>query len=470
MGGLLLFTGCMVGPNYCPPELNYSDAWSANLDESCSEIALEWWKVFEDSDLNELIQKAKDCNYSIAMAEAKIAEARGLKQTAASKLYPHLSFDSNANKYYFSKNGFLSLFDRANLPPVIPQIETLFNALLDVSWELDIFGKTRRTVEAAEAYLESQIEGRNDVLLSVLAEVATTYLDLRATQQRIALARRNIWVTEQQLDIALRNAEEGYIDQIGLDQAKKALSDAKAQIPNLFANLLSDIYSISVLIGQPPETLVEQLSIERPIPRIPDAIALGLRSDLLRRRPDVRKAERELAAATATIGIAVASFFPVFSFSNQDGYQSLTWGKLFDWDSRTWNAGIDLRMPIFQGGRIVGNLHVTQALAVEKAKNYQKTVLEALQEAETSLSNFRRQIDTLDSQTESVQSSRDIWALTLAQYDRGLVNRTQALSAEQKLVQTEDLWVQDQQIAFSRLITLYKALGGGWESVDNEID
>ena len=474
----LFLAGCAVGPNYHPPENIVSDTWNGEITENNEPPLEKWWEVFQDDLLNQYIHKAAQSNYDIQTAEANILQARAIRQITAAKFFPQIAADVNGTKTYFSKNGPVFEIGQASgdvtdtsstvtgLPFIlqIPQIQNLFNALFDASWELDIFGKTRRAVEAAKADYESAIAHKNDILISIFAEIARNYIDLRSYQRRAQLLEKNIELLVQHRDIVQLSLAAGYLNQLDLETIEAQLSSAKGALPTAYSEIYRAIYTLSILIGQPPETLVDDLLSPRPLPTSPSEIALGLRSDLLRRRPDIRYAERKLAEATANIGVAVASFFPTVSLLANGGFQSLLLPQLFEWGSKTWAYGADVNMPVFQGGRLVGNLHLSQAAQAMAAATYQQTVLNALQDAETSLKKYQEQKAASQQYDSSVLHNHYVVVLTKERYLKGLINLIALLNNEQQLISSELTQLDSKTTELFALISLYKSLGGGWES------
>jgi NodT family efflux transporter outer membrane factor (OMF) lipoprotein len=466
----------MVGPNYEAPQIEVSDQWTSASDET--EVPLSaWWESLQDPLLDRYIALASESNYTIQIAEANVLRARSIRQVAASGLFPHVNADLNGIKTYFSKNGPVFALGPAAGDPSIttstatglpfslqfPQIQNLFNALFDASWELDLFGKTRRLIESAQASYESAIEQKNDILITVYAEVARNYIDLRSFQKRSQLLAKNIELFEKQEQIVQARLISGYSNQIELETIQAQLAAARAQLPDTHAEIYRSIYTLSILIGHPPETLVDELLEERPLPSAPSHVAMGLRSDLLRRRPDIRSAERELAAATANIGVAVASFFPTITLVADGGFQSLLLPQLFNWGSRTWAYGADINQPIFEGGRLLGTLHLTQAGAAAAAATYQQTVLNALLETENSLKHFHTQAQTTRNLLQDVKHTESVVTITRERYLKGLINLIDLINNKQQLISTQLRLLDSQTRELENVISLYKALGGGWE-------
>ena len=478
----IFFGGCMVGPNYTAPENNVADRWATTeekevIADSCTPPITEWWKIFDDPLLTKYIEMAAIHNQDVLLAESNILQARAMKQVTASALFPQIGVDVNATKTYFSKNGPIfavgpstgslpgTISPTSGLPFAIqtPQIQNLFNALFDASWEIDLFGKTRRGVEAAVATIGSAIEQKNNILISVMAELARNFMETRSYQKRLTLTEKNIHLLEQKAIIIQKQLESGYVSKLEYENIEATLATARASLPEVKAEIYRSIFTISVLTGQVPETLLEELLTPEPLPKTPPRITIGLRSDLLLRRPDIRNAERQLAAATANIGVAVASFFPSISLIGDGGFQSLSIRNLFTAASKTWAIAGDVTMPIFQGGALVGNLKANRAAAATAAHMYQKTVLQALQETESALTSYSEDLISSRELCETVERNRVLVDLTSERHSKGLVSLLNLLDSEKQLVSAELTYLDRETATLVDLITLYKALGGGWE-------
>ncbi len=477
---VLALSGCMVGPDYKAPEITKTE-WTGtpdNTDSIFTDTAPEtaWWKIFDDPTLEKCIELAAYNNKELLAAEANILRSRALKQVAASSLWPQVNADFNATKTYFSKNGpiFAASTFTQGVSPVtglpfqvqVPQIQPLYNALFDATWELDLFGKTRRSVEAAEANIGSAIELRNDILITILAEVAVNYMEIRSNQRMAELVEMNIELLEKQAEIIRVSFEKGLDNLLSSEQIEAELATARSTLPNLITQVYRGIYAIGTLTGSLPETLLDELLPVKPLPSLPQEIAVGIRSDILRRRPDVRLVERELAAATANVGVAVASFYPTITLSGDAGLQSLKIGNLFQMHSKTWSFGGDINLPVFQGGRLVGNLRANRALTEVAAYAYQQTVLSALQDAESSLVSYSEDLVTTRELNQATERNRTIVELTKQQYEKGLVAILNLLTSEQQLISAEQSELTSQTTALTDLISLYKALGGGWQPIE----
>lgn len=474
----LLFAGCMVGPDYEVPEYIVPDEWVGESQDSEDRIdnapvLAEWWILLEDPQLDQYICMAATYNNDILTAEANILQARAYKMVTASAFYPQISADINASRTYFSKNGpiFAANSFTAGVSPTtglpfqvqVPQIQNLFNALIDVSWEIDLFGKTCRAVQGAQAMLDASVEQRNDVLITVLAETARNYVEIRSNQKLGLLIQQNIDLLERNVEIAQKRYKAGYTNNLDLLRIEAEVASAKATLPNVLAEIYKGIYALAALTGNLPEDLADELLPIKPLPTTPSHVGVGLRSDLLRRRPDVRYAEREFAATVADVGVAVASFYPSFTLIGDIGLQSIKASNWFTPGSKTWSFGAGTSIPIFQGGQLIGNLELTEAAAAAAHYTYQQTILVAVQEAETSLIAYEQDLKTIELQQEAVEKTRKVAGLSNTRYTSGLVNVTDLLDTERQLNAAEQNLLQNQTAALLDLIKLYKALGGGWD-------
>lgn len=470
----IVLNSCMVGPNYKEPENTISDSWQTDLPGiSQNTPQIDWWKVFNDPLLDKYIEMAAANNKDLLTAEANILQARALRMVAASSLFPQVEANLNGTKTYFSKNGPVFAGNSLTAGPSmvtglpfqiqIPQIQPLYNALLDASWELDLFGKTRRSVEAAAAQYESAIEDRNDILISVLGEIALNYIELRSSQKNKELIEKKIQISQSEVEIAKRRFEKGYTNKIDFDAIEANLASILAELPDIHSQIYKNIYTLSILTGHPPETLVEELFIKSPLPSPPEKIAIGVRSDLLRRRPDIRRSERQLALATANVGIAVASFFPSIVLSADAGFQALKLNKLFKWRSKTWDYGGNINIPIFEGGSLIGNLRANEAATNAALFVYENTVLKALEETESAIITFAEDKKTVHAFLKNVNALKNIKNITQKRLEKGIANLLEFLESEKQLISAKQKLLSSETKTLLDLITLYKALGGGWQ-------
>jgi NodT family efflux transporter outer membrane factor (OMF) lipoprotein len=459
---LALVAGCAVGPYYQPPKMNAPAQWNSSLTggETNSPAALAaWWKNFGDTNLDSLIMTAVRSNLDLRIAEARAREARADRDVAAGGLWPSLGSSASYSRNRWGENSF---------PPVagVPLDYNLYNAGFDAAWELDLFGGTRRAVEAANAKIGAAEYGRREVLVSLLAEVARNYIEARGCQQRLAITRQNIQVQNEILSLTRNRYQNGLSSDLDVQQATALLATTEAAVPSLETGFKQSVHHLAVLLGQPPDALLNEMSVENTIPAAPPAVPVGLPSDLLQRRPDVQHAERELAAATARIGVATADLFPKFSLTGTIGLESESSGNWFDYASRYWSAGPTLQWDIFEAGRIRANVRVQNARQEQALDFYQQTVLIALEDTENALTAYAKEQIRRQSLSRSVQANQQALSLSNQLYTNGLTDFLRVLDSERSLYEAEDALVQSDQTSSLNLVQLYKALGGGWQTVD----
>jgi len=461
LAATLIVTGCMtVGPDYSRPEVATPDAWyHAATDGLVSgEADLQtWWAVLGDPELDRLVERAQSANLDLQVAAWRVEEARALRGVVAGEQLPQVSASGSAQRGKASDNGATPApaggFEAANL----------FDAGVGASWEIDLFGRIRRSVEAADASAEASLELYRDVLVSLLSEVASAYVDLRATQERLALAHSNVATQESTLQLTRDRFKAGLVSGLDVAQAEANLAATRSLIPLLEVLLERDLNRLAVLLGSPPGGLHEELSEAAPVPELPERVAVGLPADLLRQRPDVRRAERELAAQTARIGIATADLYPSFSLTGFFGVQATSAGDLADADSLTWSAGLPIRWALFSGGRIRSQIAAEQARTEQALAAYQGTVLSAYEQVENSIVAFEREQHRRQQLDDTVAATERSLDLVLTQYRAGLTNFQNVLDTQRSLLQRQDELAASQGQVVLDLIALYRALGGGWD-------
>lgn len=348
--------------------------------------------------------------------------------------------------------------------------QDLYQTGFDATWELDIFGGNRRAVEAANADIAAAEESRRDVLVSLLAELARNYLTLREAQARLDIARENISVQAETVNITQARFEAGLTSELDVSRAKAQLAGTQAQVPALEAAIAATIHRLGVLTGKDPAALHDELVEGKPLPPTPPQVPAGMPSDLLRRRADVRRAERQLAAATARIGEATADLFPKFSLTGNFGFQSDTPGDLTIGANQVWGFGPAIKFPLFDAGRIRANINVQNARQEQALALYEKAVKESLEDAETSLVEYAKEQERFRAIEHAVASNKRAVELANERYARGLTDFVNVLDAQRSLYATQDQLVQSQTTVVLNLVALYKALGGGWESFETATD
>ena len=462
---LALAGGCTVGPDYTARQTAMPEAWASPLGggESAEKTNLAtWWTNLSDPQLTSLVERAVDGNLDLAEASARVREARALRGIAAADGLPQIDATGRYNRSRLSENAGSGNNNSAFREG--PGGSDLYTAGFDATWEIDVFGGIRRGVEAADADIGAAVESRRDVLVSLAAEVARNYTELRAFQSRLAIAQDNVRAQNDTLTVTRARAAAGLTSDLDTARAESNLATTQAAIPPFEAGVRSSIYRLAVLVGAQPGQLVNELTPTAQIPRAPEAVPVGMPSELLRRRPDVRKAERDIAAATARIGVATADLFPKFSLTGQFGLSSAQIGNLTEGNSRYWLIGPDMRWPIFQGGRIRSNIEVQTAREQQAAARYEKAVLTSLQDVETALVNFSREQDRRVRLREAVVANQRAVDISQSLYAKGLTDFQSVLDSQRQLFQTQDALVVSERDVTQNLIALYKALGGGWES------
>jgi multidrug efflux system outer membrane protein len=462
---LALLAGCAVGPDYHPPKASASaQQWTSPLaggETNGPDDLATWWKNFGDTNLDSLVTMAVQSNLTLRIAEAHVREARAERDVVSGSFWPSVGTSGSYSRNRFGQNSF------PPLPPGTPLDYNLYNASFDATWELDIFGGTRRTIEAASAEMGAAEYGQRDVLVSLLAEVARNYIGARGYQQRLAITLQNIQVQQDILNLTSNRFENGLSSDLDVQQATALLTATEAEVPSLQTGFDQSVHHLAVLIGQPPGALMDEMSVEKPIPLTPPAVPVGLPSDLLQRRPDVQKSERELAAATARIGAAKADLFPKFSLTGFAGLESISTANFFNYASRYWSAGPTVQWEIFQAGSIRANVRVQNARQEQALDSYQQTVLVALEDAENALTAYAREQARRESLSQSVQADEQALELSTQLYNNGLADFLHVLDSERSLYAAQDALVQSDQTVSLNLVQLYKALGGGWQDETN---
>jgi NodT family efflux transporter outer membrane factor (OMF) lipoprotein len=464
---LSLLAGCAVGPDYQPPKTSVTtQQWTSPLaggeTNGPTDLAT-WWKNFGDTNLDSLMTVAVQSNLTLRVAQAHVLEGRAERDVSAGSLWPSVGTSGSYSRNRYGFNNF------PPLPPGTPLDYNLYNAGFDATWEIDIFGGTRRTVEAANAEIGAAEFGQRDVLVSLLAEVARNYIGARGYQQRLAITLQNIQVQQEILDLTSNRFENGLSSDLDVQQATALLNTTEAEVPTLKTGFDQSVHHLALLLGQPPGALMDEMSTEKPIPLTPPAVPVGLPSDLLQRRPDVQKSESELAAATARIGAAKADLYPKFSLTGFAGVESISTGNLFDYASRYWSAGPTVQWEMFQAGSIRANVRVQNARQEQALDTYQQTVLVALEDAENAITAYAREQTRRESLSGSVQANEQARELSTQLYDSGLADFLGVLDSERSLYAAQDALVQSDQTVSLNLVQLYKALGGGWQNETNSV-
>ncbi|CAE6807377.1 efflux transporter outer membrane subunit [Paraburkholderia haematera] len=464
-----LLTGCTVGPDYVPPKPVMPAAFTeqtgsaANAASTAKEAQTShdaWWEGFDDATLNALMTEALHAAPDLAIAQARVREARALRGIAGAEQYPTAS----AGALYDRTHG------SANVPVGVPPgglgpgaNGNLWQAGFDASWEIDVFGGKRRGVESADASYQAAVADMGDVELTLLAEVARNYIELRGVQRQLAVARNNLSIQQDSLSLTRSQFDAGLASRLDVLRAQAQVSDTEAAIPTFQADERASIYRIGALIGHPPEELLAQLDTPQAIPSAVADVPVGLPSDLLRRRPDIRAADRRIAAANARIGVAQADLYPHFSLTGVAGLESLNASTFLTAPSRYFSIGPNISWLIFDAGKVRFAMRAEEARTDQAAAVYQRTVLGALRDVETALVSYAQSHVRRDRLAAEVAADREAVTIATRLYRQGLNDFLSVLDAERSLYAADDKLAQSDRDMALALVALYKALGGGWQ-------
>jgi NodT family efflux transporter outer membrane factor (OMF) lipoprotein len=520
----LLLAGCTVGPNYSRPKVDVPSGFgeiskTTSADPAAqpsravngSESIAQWWKRFSDPELEQFIDEALRTNYDLAIATTRIREARAQWRMDVASLFPEINADAGYSRARGSKNvklpfgggsggggasagasgsspqntkqaaanssgtspateqsagpspfsNQLTPFGKGGLPGVTSD---LYQIGFDSTWELDIFGGNRRRAEAAAAEFAGAIEDRRDVLVTLVSEVARNYMELRGAQQRLGVARENLSNQQKVLELVRSQNKAGLTSRLDETRAAAQVATTAATIPPLEASARRAIHTLSILLARQPDDLSRALEQVRPLPNLPPEVPVGLPSELLRRRPDIRRAERQIAAATARVGSAKADLFPKFALTGTMGLDSTSTRNWFDWESRYFLISPTVVWPVFDAGRIVSNIRLQQATRDERVLQYRNAILTALREVEDALVIYATEQAREKSLKDALEENRLSLTLAEDQYRSGLSDFLTVLDAQRSVLASQDALAQSQQAVATELVALYKALGGGWES------
>lgn len=455
----LTLSGCAVGPDYTPPVTHAPADWAAPESDMISRAAAppaKWWKTFNDPILDSLIVRAVAENHDLRLAASRVREARARRGVVASEAGPAVDATGGATRSRRSEN---TVEGGALGDPE----SSSFSAGFDMSWELDFWGRIRRSIEASDADIGAAIADRDAVLVTLLGEVGRNYAELRGFQQRTGVARSNIAVQESALSLTRNRFDAGLTTELDVHQASTQLAASQSLLPPFEAGARRAAYRLGVLLGQQPGALLAELTPEGSIPVPTGPASVGLPSEMLRRRPDIAFAERELAAATARIGVATADLFPRFDLAGSLGLRSDGIGDLAQGSSRFWAIGPGVRWPVLDWGRIRSNIGVQDARAEQALIRYEQVVLFAFEEVESAMIDYTSELARSERLQAAVDSSRRAVELANQQYTSGLRDFLNVLTTQRAQFEAEDQLVASRQRVATGLVAVYKALGGGWD-------
>jgi len=478
----VLFSACAVGPDYKRPDMEVPADFSARLSlrngsagapEAQKPDYCRWWENFNDPVLNELITFAIQENLDSKLAEARVREARALLTASYSLLSPDLDTSASATRSKTSKNA-----NSSNQSQVV-DTETgetnvtssrsgidrnLYQAGFDAAWEIDIWGGERRRIEQVRDVYEAQVEVQRDVLVTLLSEVAQNYVMLRGIQHQLQIVHRNVQAERETLELQRMRLDAGITNDLTVAQAETQLANTAAQSPTLNTQMHQAIHRLSVLLNLEPGALEAKLTVPAELPLGPTAVPPGLPSDLILRRPDVRTAERQLAAATANIGVATADLFPKLSLTGTLGLRSEELSSFTEHDSVYYSIGSIVSWPILQLRPIYYNIQIQNIRQEQALLAYRQAVLQSLEEVDNALIALDREKDRNALLAQAVQSSRRALSLAKELNEAGIEDFLNVLTAQLAVFQAEDQLARSDQALLTNVIALYKALGGGWET------
>jgi len=471
---LLPAGGCMVGPNYKPPSLTMPATYREPIDGPTTAPAsvfspgpdeISWWRRLGDPKLTQLVEKAVKANNTVAVAEARVRQARAARQVVQSLLYPHVGVGASALRYRISESAVS--FQGLNLE------DNLFTLGFDAAWVVDLFGGNRRGVEAAKANEQASAAERRGVVLVVAAETARAYLELRGTQRELQIAQSTLAEQQQTLAVTEDKFRNGLAPKLQVLRARTEVESTAAQIPPLQQAIRQYIHVLSTLLALQPTALSAELEQPAPIPTASDHLATGIPSELLRRRPDIQWAERQLASATAQVGVATAQLFPQMVLGGSAGLQSREFDNLFNGNSTAnpssyYLAGPSINWTLFDAGRRNAGVRFAEAQVDAAKATYQDAVLCAFREVESSLVAVDRAREQARDLTRLAAIARETATISRRDYERGILDQLTVLDAQRQSNRADMLLAQGEVQLVVNVVTLYKALGGGWEAAEPE--
>ncbi|HOP40605.1 MAG TPA: efflux transporter outer membrane subunit [Geobacteraceae bacterium] len=452
------FSACVtVGPDYTPPLMNLPTSWTrpgeasrAGPKYAATGDISRWWRKLNEPLLSELVTEALQASPDLRSAQARLRESRARLAVAVSGYFPEVTASGNARRSRSSENTGSG------------DTREMFSAGFDASWELDVFGGVRRRVEAAGADLASTEENLNDTRVSLVAEVARNYIEVRLQQTLLGIARENLASQTETLQITDWRAQAGLVSIQDVEQARTNREQTRALIPRLEINLAEAEHRLDILLGKPPGTLHARLAVSAGLPSVPEMIAVGIPADTLRQRPDVRAAERTLAAETARVGVAEAARYPSFKLSGSVGLEALTLRALGNSESGTYSLLAGITAPIFNAGRLKNQVVIQDAVREQAQVAYEKTVLSALQDVENALVSLVRTRERTEALERAVEAARNAELLARQRYSSGLIDFQSVLTTQRTVLAAEESLAGTRSDGVLAIISLYKALGGGW--------
>ncbi|CAM3514709.1 RND transporter [Pseudomonas floridensis] len=455
-------SACQVGHDFKRPQSSDVQWLPIQGEQAASHInttpyKVRWWEIFRDARLSSLIDRATASNLDLRMAEARLAQSRAARQVVAGEQVP--SVDGKFG-YQHKRNSAEGLNDPSGNQG--REAFSQWDGGLNASWEIDLWGRVKREVEAADANVDVAENDRRAALLSLQAEVARDYLQLRGTQAVLAVTRQNLQLSRNSLDLSKVRQSSGVATDLDVAEAAAQVSAVESRLPILEQRQSRLINALSLLLAQSPRALQSELETPMDMAAVPATVPVGLPSELAQRRPDIRRAEARLHAATASIGVAQGDFYPRIVLSGNVGFQALQLSDFGSWGSRQFGIGPQLSLPIFEGGRLRGMVRLREAQEQEAALAYQQTVLRAWQEIDDSMSLYNASQLQQRKLDDAVHQNRIALDTAKRQYKEGVVDFLNVLTVQRTLLDIEEQWVQSSTTQAQALVGLYSALGGGW--------
>ncbi|MDQ5987299.1 MAG: efflux transporter outer membrane subunit [Syntrophus sp. SKADARSKE-3] len=451
---LVMVLGCTIGKDYKRPEITSPKMWRFEEGEVLKAANAAWWDQFADPVLNELISAALVENKDLLIATARIEEYMGRYGVTRAGQFPQVGAQIDAGRQRITETGY------SPIPSTISPTYYNFQGTLNASWELDLWGKLRRATEAAKADLLSKEENRRAVMLTLTSSVAYAYVNLLNLDEQLRIARQTTKSRKESLNLFNLRFEGGVISELELNQVKSEYEQARALIPQLEKAIIQQENAMNLLLGRNPGPIKRGRTMAGLVlPAIPE----GLPSDLLERRPDIRQSEQDLISANAQIGVAKAAYFPTISLTGYFGAASTELSTLFTGPAKVWSWGGSLTMPIFTAGKIKGQVQVAEAIQKQALYRYQQAIQTAFREVEDSLADRLKSGEKLEAEGKQVAALRNYRDLATLRYENGYSSYLEVLDAERSLFNAELSYTQTQGIQFQALVSIYKAMGGGWE-------
>jgi len=465
-----LLPGCFaVGPDYEPPKIPVPQQWSETTAGTGlhPKQADKWWKTFNDPVLDKLISDAIASNLDLKLALERVKDARVLRSATIAAGLPSLGAKSNVSRRFNNSSSSASQTGGTGSAiggtGVGNQLINIFQMGFDAQWELDFFGGVRRAIEAADATVDVEVENSRDVLVTLLGDVARNYIELRANQRLVAITRENLHAQQETQTLTQIRQQAGLASMLEVTQAQAQSATTEAQLPNYETVVKQSIHALSVLLGKEPGALAIRLNQQGVIPAVAANVITNLPSELLQRRPDIRRAERRLAVANASVGIATAELYPKINLAAFIGLQNTTITD-FTPIGKSWSAASSLTMPIFNWGKLNANINSKKAQFEQTFLTYQSTVLSAFQEVEDSLVAYSKEQERHKALTQAVEANQLAVQLAGERYQKGLTAFLDVLESQKALYQAQSLLVSSESALSNNLVALYKALGGGWQT------